>query len=158
MGTRFRSKSILSVHEQAARMRAFPGFKAKVRGAVLTAVGDVQPTEVSEVYRVKIEYQVWEPPSVWVTSPQLTCRENAKKIPHMYGQRELCLYLPGSGEWSGDLSLGHTLIPWISEWLFFYEMWHATGEWLGGGVEPAVNEPIRNGGERNQYERADWRR
>ena len=25
------------------------------------------------------------------------------------------------------------LIPWISEWLFYFEMWLITGEWYGGG-------------------------
>jgi hypothetical protein len=125
-------------------MRAFPGFKSKVRGAVLTGYGDIRPTELSESYRVKIEYEVGEAPRVWVIDPELVCRADAGRIPHMYGGERLCLYLPGSGEWTGDLSLPHVLIPWIAEWLLFYELWHATGEWLGGGVEPTANEPFRH--------------
>ena len=63
----------------------------------------------------------------------------------MYGQERLCLYLPGSGEWSSELPLGRTFLPWISLWLYFYEVWHATGEWLGGGLEPLVSkEPLKN--------------
>lgn len=78
---------------------------------------------------------------MWVLSPALFCRPGADRIPHMYNQERLCLYMPGSGEWAGDMSLGHTVIPWISVWLFYYELWHATGEWLGGGHETNLTGP-----------------
>ena len=29
--------------------------------------------------------------------------------------------------------ISNTIIPWTIEWLYFYELWLATGEWLGGG-------------------------
>lgn len=32
--------------------------------------------------------------------------------------------------------LADTIIPWTVEWLYFYELWLATGEWLGGGEHP----------------------
>jgi hypothetical protein len=32
------------------------------------------------------------------------------------------------------MPLAMTVIPWISEWLYFYELWLVTGEWLGGGT------------------------
>ena len=28
-------------------------------------------------------------------------------------------------------------MPWVSLWLFFYEIWVVTGEWLGGGHDTA---------------------
>ena len=28
------------------------------------------------------------------------------------------------------------LVGWAAEWLFFYEVWLATGMWLGGGLHP----------------------
>ena len=31
------------------------------------------------------------------------------------------------------MSVVNTIIPWTSEWLLHYELWHATGKWLGGG-------------------------
>ena len=34
------------------------------------------------------------------------------------------------------MQLATTIVPWCSEWLFYYELWLATGEWLGGGVHP----------------------
>ena len=35
------------------------------------------------------------------------------------------------------MPIADTIIPWTSEWLFFYELWLATGgEWLGEGEHP----------------------
>ncbi len=56
----------------------------------------------------------------------------------MYDQKRLCLYLPG--QWSGEKPIAVTIVPWASVWLYFYEVWRATGEWLGGGVEPCGDE------------------
>jgi hypothetical protein len=29
-----------------------------------------------------------------------------------------------------------TIIPWAAQWLVCYEIWHATGQWVGGGAHP----------------------
>jgi len=112
-----------------------------VNGPLLNAEGAVQPTAISATYRIRIQYELGSSPKIWVLTPPLTCREGADRISHMYDQEHLCLYLPGSGEWSSDMSLGHTIIPWTTVWLFYYEMWHSTGEWLGGGHETNLTGP-----------------
>ena len=71
----------------------------------------------------------------------------------MYDQERLCLYLPGSGEWSGGMSLAHTVIPWVSVWLFYYELWHATGE----GFERCAGRRPRNANDRDGDRRAPGR-
>lgn len=144
MVIKLKRRSILGIREQAARLRmAFPGFSTRVRGAWLTAEGVIQPTPLNDAYRVQFRYAVGEPPEIRVLSPALICREGEARIPHMYDQERLCLYLPGAGQWSGELSLGHAFVPWTALWLYYYELWHATGEWLGGGVEPTVKDPIK---------------
>lgn len=35
--------------------------------------------------------------------------------------------------------LAESVLPWTAEWLFYYEMWHVTGEW--GGPE-APHAPV----------------
>jgi len=119
----------------------FTGFIARAHGPLLIAEGEVQPTAISETYHVRIEFEAGRSPNVWVLSPKLFCRVGTDRIPHMYDQKRLCLYLPGSGEWIGNMSLAHTVVPWISVWLFYYELWHATGEWLGGGHETNLTGP-----------------
>ena len=154
MASRFGPTRVVGVREQAALMRAFPAFRVRVRGATLAAEGELRPTPLSETYRVRIEYAAGRPPDVRVLSPALAPREGADRIPHMYGQERLCLYLPGVGEWAGDMPLGQALIPWISLWLFYYELWHATGEWLGGGVEPLAGRPALNEGREDRHGRS----
>jgi hypothetical protein len=38
------------------------------------------------------------------------------------------------------MSIAETIIPWTSEWLYFYELWVFTGEWHGGGHAPGSDE------------------
>jgi hypothetical protein len=32
--------------------------------------------------------------------------------------------------------IADSTIPWTAEWLIFYEIWKATGDWHGGGEWP----------------------
>lgn len=86
---------------------------------------------------MKILYELGYTPKVWVLNPALSKRKGVN-IPHMYGQSTLCLFLPKDGSWRSNKLIASTIIPWASEWLYFYEMWHVTGKWLGGGVHPTV--------------------
>lgn len=84
---------------------------------------------------VRLEYSLEKSPKVFVDSPELL-RRNEERIPHRYPDGSLCLYLPGAQEWGTSLYLAETVVPWTAEWLIHYELWHATGEWHGGGVHP----------------------
>ena len=123
----------------------------RVKGPTLISEGDLCPDELCSTYRVQIKMRGGDSPEVRVLQPALFPRANEDRIPHMYDQERLCLHLPGSGEWSADKSIAATIVPWTSLWLYFYEIWHATGEWLGGGVEPDTKPPIRR--EREKHER-----
>jgi hypothetical protein len=156
MVSRFGSRRVLSVHDQLARMKGnYAHFRSWVRDGVLFAEGDVRPTVRSVAYRVRIEYRADEPPQVRILSPELKPREDGGRLPHVYPGNWLCLYLPGAGEWAPDLSLAHTIVPWISEWLFFYETWQVLGVWLGGGVELGENKTIRKVEKEKPHERGN---
>ena len=128
----------------------YPEFRSHIENGALVAVGDVRPTHRSVTYRVRIEYRAGDPPEITVLSPELKARKEGDRLPHVYPGNKLCLYLPHTGEWTPDMSLPHTILPWISEWLFYYELWHATGQWFGGGVEPVATRTIRRKAERGE--------
>jgi hypothetical protein len=154
MGSRFGPRKVLSAREQLARMRGlYPHFNCRIRDGALIAEGDIRPTACSVAYRVHIEYRADEPPQVHVLSPALEPREDGCRLPHVYPGNRLCLYLPGAGEWKPDMSLAHTIVPWIAEWLFFYETWRALGVWLGGGVEPTESKTVRRDEKEKPYGR-----
>ena len=136
---RFRSKPLTVGHQVFAMERYFPNFKVMWKKGIAAWIGTLQPSATSEAYTIMIQYSLPDVPRVWVISPELIDRSDGQKIPHVYSGKRLCLYLPGSGEWQKTMLIAETVVPWASLWLYYYEVWHATGEWLGGGVHPDVN-------------------
>ena len=69
-------------------------------------------------------------------------------LPHVYFDNDniyaspLCLFDPVAKEWDHSKSIALTTIPWAAEWLFFYEIWLATGKWKGGGRHAPRYEEI----------------
>jgi hypothetical protein len=55
---------------------------------------------------------------------------------------EPCLFFPSRESWRSDVKLADIIIPWLSTWLEFYEMWRATGEWYGGGISHGPGREI----------------
>lgn len=141
----------LGIRDQAAWLRTrYPGFRCTVEDGQLIARGRLQPSPVSAVYDVIVEYRVGEWPKVFVPGDQLHPLEPGGKIPHTFGPTEPCLFYPSCENWRPDMRLADKIIPWLSVWLGFYEMWRATGEWYGGGIshgpgggieEPVCNDP-----------------
>jgi hypothetical protein len=68
-----------------------------------------------------------------VLEPRLR-ETDGPRLPHVFPGDRLCLHF--SGEWRADQSIATTIMPWISEWLFHYEIWKVTGKWHGGGHDP----------------------
>ncbi len=108
----------------------------------------LQPTELSRVYTIKLMYKVGEFPRVFVTDPFPLDRYPGKDfLVHVYStcKQELCLFMRGAGEWSRQRMIAKTVIPWAAEWLQFYELWLATGEWYGEGMHPQVKDKKKKG-------------
>lgn len=96
---------------------------------------DIQPTEYSKVYKVKLVGKVdSKVVNVFVINPKVEKFENDKKVPHLYKDGSLCLFYPDYNEWNYTDFWAETLLPWTSLWLYYYEIWQSTGEWLGGGI------------------------
>lgn len=131
--------------QQAVRLRqAQPdsSFRIDRGGWRLTWIGWLQPTTISDRYRVRIEAfrSTKRQPKIYVESPKLVTRDG-EAPPHLYSIRraQLCLWRPQKGEWSRKMWLADSVLLWASLWLFFYEIWLATGAWLGGGEHPNTN-------------------
>jgi hypothetical protein len=132
----FKSKQ-LGVSLQRLRMLAmYPHFKiVRLTPSTITWIGQVQPSMLSEIYTVRIRYKLNHEPVIVVLSPALKKRGD-EQIHHIYAGEEipLCLYHRPYGEWHPGKYIADTIVPWTSLWLRYYETWHATGIWLGGGM------------------------
>jgi len=103
---------------------------------------NLQPTSLSEVYTIKISYERGLMVKVYVINKTLKIAPNRKKLPHVYNSKnqQICLYSPSKKEWNASMNIVDTIIPWASEWLYYYELWLPEGKWYGGGHNEYPNE------------------
>jgi len=135
----FKNRPIALVAQDFQIRQKFPSFVSKKLKETYCWVGTLQPTPLSSTYTVEIDYTLGYLPKVYVLSPPLRSYDEKIKIPHIYendGPRP-CLFLPGNKEWTGNKLIADTIIPWLSLWLFYYEIWLSTGEWFGEGHSSA---------------------
>ena len=108
-------------------------YSFKKGKAVITL--SLRPTENSIIYTIMMKCCIGcEKVQIYVVAPKIQRVMNGRVVPHQYPDGSLCLYYPPYYEWSYRDSWAETLIPWTSLWLYYYEIWEMTGEWLGGGI------------------------
>lgn len=99
---------------------------------------ELQPNEDSPFYTIRID---WFPakmsyPEVYVCKPKtLRLHSGAKKLPHVWDNKKQKICLHVRFEWDKSKSIASYYVPWARDWLYYYEVWYVTGEWLGGGHE-----------------------
>lgn len=126
-----------TISQQLASLKArYRNFKSKIKRNTIIVNGQIRPTSRSEEYSFVLEYTLNSQPKIKITSPKLIRNDKGEKIPHMYNQKHLCLYRPKYNEFTSSDFLSETIVPWIALWLYYYEQWHITGIWLGGGEHP----------------------
>ena len=54
---------------------------------------------------------------------------------HLYGDKSLCLYHPIFDKLKLNIIPLYKMIPWITEWIVFYEQWKKYGVWLGDEIK-----------------------
>ena len=127
-------------HAVALR-RSDPWLKVTVSGGILVADGLLRPQPGMREYHVRIDYRERYTPKTQVLNPQPARRDQEQPVPHTLGQDHLpCLFT--TGDWNSSMPLGDTIVPWLAEWLVFYEGWRLTGIWYGNGVLPDGDDLI----------------
>ncbi|MCV9940422.1 hypothetical protein OIU35_29075 [Boseaceae bacterium BT-24-1] len=149
----------LSVDEQDRFIRRdYPGFRLVHDNGGLFAIWRGRLAPIAQGHEIEIAYcprlffeeftVTNERVAVRLVAPGLVYRhpDTGEIAPHIYLDVEdparscLCLYDYRDDEWGPHRAIAETIIPWASEWLFFYEAWLATGIWSGGGHD---HSPIR---------------
>lgn len=170
-----RYASALGRMQREAMALRFPGLRMTVDLPWISVwEGELRP--LSQSHRVRITDHrgsddgrivfVGRWPGVRVLTSIRPRVENPDElVPHIYGPHDdprgtdLCLFHPASRDWTDDMLLAESIVPWAAEWLFYYEVWHVTGMW--GGEEaphvnaPVVRDPTRCGGRQRQLRRIE---
>ncbi|MEQ8158309.1 MAG: hypothetical protein ABRQ36_06660 [Mesotoga sp.] len=130
----------LTIMEQYSHLKqTFPGFKCTAKCGELRISGQISPTTISSTYTFTLNYRLQSRPRVRIIEPKLE-KPGGRNPPHLLSDGSLCLYYPKHYEWKPTMLIGETIIPWTSLWLFYYEVWLATGTWFGKGVHPTSNK------------------
>lgn len=127
------------IDQQMALMQAYPDGNCYIHHGALHWEGNIQPTALSRRYNIVVTYRMRMRPIVMLQGDNLQGLDRPD-FPHRFSiDREnnhvsICLHLPH--EFDSTQLISETIIPWAAEWLYFYEIWLATGEWCGGGKHP----------------------
>lgn len=142
-GLAYHKKPRNLTNQKALMKRLWPEFDFSIlpHGYVCW-IGKVRGFQ--QFYRIAV---IWSPsengaPYVRLLEPKLTPREGGsfEDIPHLWYDIEspersgLCLFDPAQNQWDNKMAIAETTILWAAQWLYYYECWHLTGEWQGGGV------------------------
>jgi hypothetical protein len=118
-------------------LEVFPESNVKFEGTrKLHWVGKLKPTPLSYTYTISLLLNMGKV-EVYVMDPEKLDKPNGHKfLKHVYStpRQKLCLFFPNGEQWNGSKLLINTIIPWACEWLYFYEIWLLTGDWLGRGT------------------------
>lgn len=138
MSRYIKRKPIPLFHQLNGLKLMFPDGTGGVYKNKITWICNINPTSLSRLYTVRIEYQLEKSPSVFVVRPELKALANGKEIPHLYSQEKenLCLFYPKYKEWNPTMHISETIVPWVYEWFFYFEEWLISNEWKGGGFHP----------------------
>lgn len=113
----------------------YPNSRIKECGNGFDWYMEMKPKADSLTYTIKIGVRNNYVPQVQIVSPMPLAYAPGKNtyehINHPQYLQYLCLNV--KGEWTADMRIADTFVPWAAEWLLQYEYWLVTGEWDGGG-------------------------
>lgn len=110
----------------------FSFLSCKIVKNVLHCTGWLQPPNCNNQYKVLIEYVLGYEPKTTVLLPDI---EPSKHI-HMYKDKSLCLSFPPDLKWTEQSRVADLTVPWLAEWIVFYELYLVNGNVWEGPQSP----------------------
>ncbi|MBK6446519.1 MAG: DUF1669 domain-containing protein [Bacteroidetes bacterium] len=105
--------------------KKFSFLKCRIENDTLICRGKFKPN--ANAYDVRLEFRAGCFPQVYVLNPSIKPNTDI----HIYSEGSLCLFYPGDLKWRDTTSISENTIPWIYEWILFYELYLLTGIWEG---------------------------
>lgn len=119
-------------YQQSLIEKNYSFLKCKIEQNVLKCTGWITPPGASNAYKVLIEYVVGNEPKTTILYPEI---KPSVKI-HMYRDHSLCLSFPSDLKWTESSKVAELTIPWLAEWLVYYELYLVNGNVWEGPESP----------------------
>jgi hypothetical protein len=126
------NKYALLLHQQKLIEHYYNFLKCRILNKVLVCTGKLKPTNCINTYSIKIEYVAGYEPKTTILFPTI---DPSKEI-HMYKDHSVCLHYPIDMIWNERIRIHEYTIPWICEWILFYEIYLINGNIWEGPESP----------------------
>lgn len=109
--------------QQKLLEKHFSFLSCHIRQQVLVCTGKLTDPDWKHVYHIKVECVAGREPKSTILYPviQPSCDI------HMYPDHSLCLSYEGDAVWNERTELYRYTIPWVSEWIHYYEIYLING-------------------------------
>jgi hypothetical protein len=135
--TPYRSKDVkisLLLHHKELMMQHYDFLIYKIKDNVLVCTGYLPSKDYKNNYKVEIRCVAGKEPWCKIIEPAAILP--SKNI-HMYEDHSICLHFPSDMRWTGHVPIYKYTIPWIIEWVHYYELYLVNGGVWEGPESPA---------------------
>jgi len=116
----------LACYQKLHIEKNFDFLKCRIENDTLICTGVLQPENCNR-YKIRILFRAGFSPQIFILSPNIKPSADI----HIYKEGNLCLYYPGDLKWKFTTKIAEYTIPWIVEWIVYYELWKLSGKWEG---------------------------
>lgn len=136
------SKYLILYNQQKLIEQHYNFLKCKIKQGVLVCTGWIISENYANKYNVEISCTVGNEPYCKILEPlDIT---PSQKI-HMYDDHSLCLHYPPDKKWTSWTPIYRFTIPWLLEWIIYYEIFLINGGYWEGPESPYhFNEDEKN--------------
>lgn len=106
---------------------------------ILICKGEIKQPDC-DIYKIKIECVAGYEPKCTILFPLI---DPCKEI-HMYKDHSLCLHYSPDMKWNVRTNVFQYTIPWLIEWVVFYELYKIKSVWLGPESPIHLQESKKN--------------
>jgi hypothetical protein len=110
----------------------FKFLKCFIEKKVMKCTGYLKPDGASTIYKVLIEHVIGREPKTTILEPEI---EPSSKI-HMYQDQSLCLSYSKETRWLDRTKVYENTVPWLAEWIIYYELYLVNGNIWEGKESP----------------------
>jgi hypothetical protein len=114
--------------QQLMLEKNFSFLNCYIHRGVLICTGKLDDVDWKDRYHIKIECVAGKEPKSTIIYPVIPPSRDI----HMYSDHSLCLSYDGDVIWNARTELYRYTIPWIVEWIHYYEIYLSNGgKWEG---------------------------